>query len=76
MGQASMTMMIAAADLGIGSGHAAVANQELARTVLGFPPDRFCAYLVPLGYPADRPLGPIEQPDRRPFEDVVHRGLW
>ena len=76
LGQATMGMMIAAADLGIGSGHSAVADQELARTVLGFPPDRFCAYLIPLGYPADRPLRPIERPDRRPFEEVVHRGRW
>ena len=76
LGQATVSMMIAAADLGIGSGHSAVADQELARTVLGFPPDRFCAYLIPLGHPADRPLRPIEQANRRPFEDVVHRGHW
>ena len=76
MGQASMSIMIAAADLGIGSGHSAVADQELARTVLGFPPDRFCAYLIPLGYPADRPLRPIERPDRRPSQDVIHYGRW
>jgi nitroreductase len=75
-GQATMSIMIEATDLGIGSGHSAVADQELARTVLGFPPDRFCAYLIPLGYPADRPLRPIERPNRRPFEDVVHRGRW
>jgi nitroreductase len=76
LGQVSMSIMIAAAALGIGSGHSAVADQDLARTVLGLPPDRFCAYLIPLGYPADRPLRPIERPDRRPFEDVVHRGRW
>jgi len=76
LGQASMSMMIAAADLGIGSGHSAVADQELARTVLGFPSDRLCAYLIPLGYPADRPLRPIERPDRRPFDTLVHRERW
>jgi nitroreductase len=75
-GQVTMSIMIEATDLGIGSGHAGVADQELARTVLGFPVDRFCAYLIPLGYPADRPLRPIERPDRRPFTDVVHRGRW
>src|SRR3954463_6720537 len=37
LGQAAVTMMIAAADLGIGSGHAAVRDQEVARRVLGFP---------------------------------------
>ena len=76
LGQAAMSMMIAAADLGIGSGHAAVRDQELARRLLGFPEDRFCAHLVPLGVPADRPLAVLRRPDRRPFDDVVHRGRW
>jgi len=75
-GQATMSMMLAAADLGIGSGHSAVRNQELARRLLGFPEDRYCAWLVALGYPADRPLRPIKRPNRRPFDDVVHRDGW
>jgi nitroreductase len=76
LGQATMSIMVTAADLGIGSGHAAVTDQGLARSILGFPEDRFCAWLIALGYPGDRPLRPIEQPNRRPFEDVVHRGAW
>ncbi len=76
IGQATMAMMIAAADLGIGSGHSAVGDQDMARAVLGLPDDREAAYLLPLGYPADRPLRPIRNPDRRPFADVVHRGRW
>jgi nitroreductase len=76
LGQATMAMLIAAADLGIGSGHSAVADQDLARDLLGFPEDRFAAYLIDLGYPADRPLRPIREPDRRAFDDVVHRGRW
>jgi nitroreductase len=76
LGQLTMSVAIAAADLGIGSGHAAVGDQELARELLGFPPDRFCAYLIALGHPADRPLAPLRQIDRRPFDDVVHRGRW
>ncbi|HEV7896554.1 MAG TPA: nitroreductase family protein [Planosporangium sp.] len=76
LGQATMSMMIAAADLGIGTGHASVGDQERARAVLGFPDDRFCPYLIPAGYPADRPLRPIEEPERRPFDEVVHWGRW
>jgi nitroreductase len=76
LGQVTMTIMLAAADLGIGSAHSAVSDQELARRLLGFPEDRFCAYLITLGTPADRPLRPIERPNRRPFDDVVHRGHW
>jgi nitroreductase len=71
-----MAMQIAAADLGIGSGHSAVADQDQARRVLGLPADRFAAYLMDLGYPADRPLRPIRSPNRRPFDEVVHRGRW
>jgi nitroreductase len=76
LGQAPMSIMVAAADLGIGSGHAGVADQALARKVLGFPEDRFCAYLIALGYPAGRPLTPVLRPNRHPFEDVVHREHW
>jgi nitroreductase len=76
LGQATMAMMIAAADLGIGAGHAAVADQEQARRVLGLPEDRYVAYLLDLGYPADRPLRPIRRPDRRALGEVVHRGRW
>jgi nitroreductase len=75
-GQAMMSMLIAAADLGIGSGHAAVDDQALARTILGHPENRFCVALVSLGYPHDRPLAPLQRPDRRPFDEVVHRGRW
>ncbi len=75
-GQASMAMLIAAADLGIGSGHSAVGDQERTRALLGLPEDRFAALQLDLGYPADRPLKPIRNPDRRPLAEVVHRGGW
>jgi nitroreductase len=76
LGQATMAMMLAAADLGIGSGHAAIGDQEICRRILGAPTDHICAYMLAFGYPADRPLKPIAKPDRRPFEKVVHRGSW
>jgi nitroreductase len=76
LGQATMSIMIAAADLGIGTGHSAVGDQDLARRLLGLPKDRLCAYLIALGHPADRPLAPLTRIDRRPFDEVVHRGHW
>jgi nitroreductase len=76
LGQATMSMLLAAADLGIGSCHAGVADLNLARELLGFPADRDWAFLISLGYPADRPLIPVRNPRRRPFGEVVHRDRW
>ena len=76
LGQATMSIMIEAADLGIGSGHSAVGDQDLARQLLGFPTDRVCAYLIALGHPAERPLAPLTKINRKPFDEVVHRGHW
>src|SRR4029450_10014937 len=45
LGQATASIMLAAADLGIGSGHAAVSDQEQAQRVLEFPDGSFCAAL-------------------------------
>lgn len=76
MGQAVMAMAIAAADQGIGSGHASVGDQDKARAILGVPSEHYCAYFLALGYPADRPLAPLHYLSRRPFDQVVHRGHW
>ena len=32
--------------------------------------------MIGLGYPADRPLGPLAQPNRRPFDEVVRWDHW
>ncbi len=76
LGQASLQMMVVAADLGIGSGHSAVGDQALARQVLGLPAGKVLQYVIDFGYPADRPLKPIRKPNRREFDEVVHRGTW
>jgi nitroreductase len=69
-------MMLAATDLGIGSGHSSVADQEQARKVLGFPDGHIAVYLIGLGHPADRPLRPLVKVNRRPFDEVVHWDRW
>ena len=76
LGQAAAFIQIAAADLGVGCGHSSVGDQELAREILGLPEDVEAALILDLGYPADRPLAPLKRHDRRPFDDVVHRGRW
>jgi nitroreductase len=76
LGQATYAIMLAAADLGIGSGHSSVGEQDKARAILGVPDDYLVTFLIGLGYPADRPLRPIARPDRRPLDEVVHHGRW
>lgn len=75
-GQATMAMLLAATDLGIGTGHSSVGEQDRARELLGIPADRYASHMIDLGYPADRPLTPLARHDRRPFDEVVHRGRW
>jgi nitroreductase len=76
LGQVTYAIMIAAADLGVGSGHSAVGDQDAARLILQVPDDHAVEWMVALGYPQDGPLAPIETLDRRPFDDVVHREHW
>jgi nitroreductase len=76
LGQAMAAMTIAAADLGIGTGHAWVNDKEKARAILRVPDDHIVCYLLGVGYPADRQLQPIRKPDRRPLAEVIHREHW
>ncbi len=76
LGQASLQMMVTAADLGIGSGHSAVGEHDLARELLGLPETHSASMIIDFGYPAGGALRPILKPDRRPFAEVVHRGRW
>jgi nitroreductase len=76
LGQATYAIMVAAADLGIGTGHSSVGDQESARKILGVPDDHDVAFLIGAGYPADRPLKPIVKPNRLPFDVVVRHGHW
>lgn len=76
MGQLTMSIMLAATDLGIGSGHSSAHDQDVARDMLEIPEGYRCWWLIGLGYPADRPLEPIETPDRRALGDLVHYETW
>jgi nitroreductase len=76
VGQATANMMVTAADLGgrvrpLGRGRpgAGPACPGVSRGLLR-------VYLIGLGHPADRPLRPIANPDRRPFDEVVHWERW
>ena len=76
LGQATLAMTLAATDLGIGTGHSSVGEQDKARAILGVPEGYIVSFLLGVGYPADRPLKPILKPDRRPVDEVIHHGRW
>jgi nitroreductase len=78
IGMAADSMMLAAWELGIGSVPATVYRHDLARSLLGYPDDHHCEFLLSFGYPADpsdltRPLSPG---GRRPLAELVHDERW
>jgi nitroreductase len=76
LGQATYAMAVTAADLGLGTGHSSVGDQDKAREILGVPADHDVAFMLGIGYPADRPLRPIVKPNRRPLSEVVRHARW
>ena len=78
LGQAAGNMMLAAWELGIGSVPATVYDQELARRLLGYPPDRHCEFLISFGYPGDPDLltAPRRVGGRKRLESIVHEERW
>ena len=53
LGMAADEMILTAWELGIGSVPATVYQHDLARELLGYPPDHHCEFLLSFGYPAD-----------------------
>jgi nitroreductase len=77
-GQAAQNMMLSAWDVGVGSAHAAVYDQRLARDLLGLPEDQRCDLVVSFGYPAVGALiaAPPGKGGRRAFDEVVRWERW
>lgn len=78
LGHATQSMLLVATELGIGSCHAAVWDEDLARQLLKLPDGRRCDYLVSLGHPARDGLldTPRRRVPRRPLADLVHHEEW
>ena len=78
LGGAAGNMMLVAWELGIGSVPATVYEQDLARSILGYPVDQHCEFILSLGYPAD-PAKLTRAPrmgGRRPLDDIVREERW
>lgn len=78
LGLAAENMFLAAWELGVGSCPATVYDQDLARSLLGYPADRHCEYILSFGYPAnpDDLTRPAKSGGRRSLDEIVHRGRW
>jgi nitroreductase len=73
LGQAVENAMLAAWDLGIGSCHASVYEQDRIRTLLGHPDDSACDLIVSFGYPANATMAPPgSRGGRKPIASVRH----
>ncbi|MDZ7334765.1 MAG: nitroreductase family protein [candidate division KSB1 bacterium] len=65
-------LILAAADLGLGTCWVAAFNPQVAREILSLPADVEPIAFTPLGYPADQP-----KPKRRkPLEELVYYEKW
>jgi nitroreductase len=78
LGRAAQNMMLVAWGRGIGSVPATVYDQRLCRSILGYPDDRHCEYILNFGYPADADM--VERAPRAggrlPITDIVRMERW
>lgn len=78
LGRAAQNMMLVAWSRGIGSVPATVYDQQLCRSILGYPDHHHCEYVLNFGYPADEQLvaRPPRAGGRLSFDEVVRWERW
>ena len=78
LGRAAQNMVLAAWEAGIGSVPATVYDHDLARSVLGYPDDQHCEYLLSFGYPADPTdlTRPPKAGGRRGLDEIIRQERW
>jgi len=69
-------MVLAAADLGLGTCWIAAFDPAAAREVLGVPDEAEPMLFTPLGFPADDAAGSPRHGERRPLEELVRWERW
>ncbi len=77
-GQAAAYMQLAAWELGVGSCIASIYDMDKARSILGFPADRYLDVAISFGYPeeADKLTMPPKKGGRKPLEELIHWEKW
>lgn len=65
-------LILAAADIGLGTCWIGAFDRQAARDVLGLPEDVEPIAMTPIGYPADQP----KPKQRKPLSELVHYERW
>ncbi len=78
LGRAAQNMTLAAWDMGIGSCPATVYEHDECRSILGFPEDHHCEYILSFGYPEDPTdlTRPPQAGGRHDMATMVHEERW
>jgi nitroreductase len=69
-------LILAAADVGLGTCWIAAFDPAAAREVLAVPPDVEPMLFTPLGYPAADASPSARHGERRPLEELVRHDRW
>ena len=69
-------LVLAAADVGLGTCWIAAFDPAAAREVLGVPSEVEPMLFTPLGFPAADSAPSARHEERRPLEELVHRDRW
>jgi nitroreductase len=77
-GQAAAFMQLAAWELGVGSVPASIYEPEVARKILGYPPEWHLRIALSFGYPAKEDVlsAPPQKGGRRSLDEIVHWERW
>lgn len=78
LGRCAQNMTLTAWAMGIGSVPATVYDQPLCRSILGYPDDHWCEYLLSFGFPA-HPADLTRPPragGRQPLDVLLHEEHW
>ncbi|HUR16042.1 MAG TPA: nitroreductase family protein [Candidatus Limnocylindrales bacterium] len=78
LGRAAQNMVLVAWGRGIGSCPATVYDQELARDILGYPPEMHCEYVLNFGHAAaaETLTRPLRKGGRVALGSLVHHERW
>jgi nitroreductase len=69
---ASMLLLLAVTDLGLGACFVGAFDDARVRSLLGLPDDVQPLAVIPVGHPAEQP----DAKARRPLASVIHHGRW